>query len=112
MGYAVVSTIDIARSGVDPVIERIRGRVGEQPVYVSVDIDVLDPAHAPGTGTPEPGGLTSRELLMLLRGLDGLPIVGADIVEVAPSYDHAELTALAAANVAYAFIGLFARQRR
>ena len=88
---------------------RIRERVGDLPVYLSVDIDVLDPAHAPGTGTPEPGGLTTRELQAILRGLDGLDLVGADVVEVAPSYDHAELTALAAANVVYEYLGLFAR---
>jgi agmatinase len=77
-------------------------------VYVSIDIDVLDPAHAPATGTPEPGGLTTRELQLILRGLDGLNIVGADLVEVAPAYDHAELTALAAANAVYELLGLFA----
>ena len=77
----------------------VRERVGDRPVYVSVDIDVLDPAHAPGTGTPEPGGLTTRGLQLILRGLDGLRLAGADIVEVAPAYDHAELTSLAAANV-------------
>lgn len=109
LGFAVMSTADIARSGVDAAIVRICERVGDAPVYVSVDVDVLDPAHAPGTGTPEPGGLTTRELQTILRGLDGLPIVGADIVEVAPPYDHAELTALAAANIAYEFLGLFAR---
>ena len=90
-------------------IERIRDRVGDRPLYVSVDIDVLDPAHAPGTGTPEPGGLTTRELQELLRGLDGLEIHGADVVEVAPAYDHAELTALAAAQVAYELLALLAR---
>ncbi len=112
MGFAIVSTVDVARRGVDGAIGRIRERVGSRPVYLSVDIDVLDPAHAPGTGTPEPGGLTSRELQMILRGLDGLDIAGADIVEVAPAYDHAELTALAAANVAYEYLGLFARLAR
>ena len=110
LGFATISTIDIARDGVDPAIARIRERVGAHPVYVSIDVDVLDPAHAPGTGTPEPGGLTTRELQMLLRGLDGLSVVGGDVVEVAPAYDHAELTALAAANVAYELLGLFARQ--
>lgn len=109
MGFAVVSTIDVARRGVDATIERIRSRLGDARVYVSIDVDVLDPAHAPATGTPEPGGLTARELQMILRGLDGLPIVGADIVEVAPSYDHAEITALAAANVAYECLALMAR---
>ncbi len=109
MGFAIISTMDVARRGVDDAVARIRERVGDLPVYLSVDIDVLDPAHAPGTGTPEPGGLTTRELQAILRGLDGLDLVGADVVEVAPSYDHAELTALAAANVVYEYLGLFAR---
>jgi agmatinase len=85
--------------------------VGERPIYVSVDIDVLDPAHAPGTGTPEPGGLTTRELQELLRGLRGLEIAGADVVEVSPAYDHAEITALAAAQVAYELLALLASRR-
>ena len=89
-------------------MERIRTRLGESPVYVSVDIDVLDPAHAPGTGTPEAGGLTSRELLAVLRGLRGLRIVSADIVEVAPAYDHAEITAIAAAHVGYELLSVMA----
>lgn len=112
MGFKVVSTTDVARQGVDAAIDRLRARVGDAPVYLSVDIDVLDPAHAPGTGTPEPGGLTSRELQLILRGLAGLPIVGADVVEVAPPYDHAELTAIAAANVVYEFLGLMAVAQR
>ena len=109
MGFAIVSTADVARHGAEMAIARILERVGSGPVYLSVDIDVLDPAHAPGTGTPEPGGLTTRELQTILRGLDGLDLVGGDVVEVAPAYDHAELTALAAANVAYEYLGLFAR---
>ncbi|MBO0730762.1 MAG: agmatinase [Acidimicrobiaceae bacterium] len=110
LGYAIVSTAEIATSGIDPALARIRARVGDRPVYVSIDVDVLDPAHAPGTGTPEPGGLTSRELQLLLRGLDGLRLVGGDVVEVAPAYDHAELTSLVAANVVYELLGLFARR--
>ncbi len=112
LGFATVSTIDVARHGVDQAVDRVRSRVGERPVYVSIDIDVLDPAHAPGTGTPEPGGLTTRELQQILRGFDGLNLVGADVVEVAPAYDHAELTTVAAANVAYELLGLLARQAR
>jgi len=108
LGFAAVTTVDIAKRGVDEAIDRVRERVGSGPVYVSIDIDVLDPAHAPGTGTPEPGGLTTRELQLILRGLDGLNIIGADVVEVAPAYDHAELTTIAAANVVYEFLGLFA----
>jgi len=67
---------------------------------------VLDPAHAPGTGTPEAGGLTSRELLGILRGLAGLPLIGADVVEVAPAYDHAEITSVAAAHVCFELLAL------
>ncbi len=112
LGFATVSTTEVARRGVDEAVDRIRERVGSRPVYLSVDIDVLDPAHAPGTGTPEPGGLTSRELQFILRGLDGLNLAGADVVEVSPPYDHAELTALAAANVAYEILSLLAREAR
>jgi agmatinase len=109
LGYAIVSTADLSAGGVPAALERIRARVGERALYVSVDIDVLDPAHAPGTGTPEPGGLTTRELQELLRGLAGLELAGADVVEVAPAYDHAEITALAAAQVAYELLALLAR---
>jgi agmatinase len=111
LGYAVVSTAEISRDGAAGALERIGRRVGERPIYVSVDIDVLDPAHAPGTGTPEPGGLTTRELQELLRGLRGLEIAGADVVEVSPAYDHAEITALAAAQVAYELLALLASRR-
>ena len=109
MGFTIISTGDVARRGVDDAIARIRDQIGGGPVYLSVDVDVLDPAHAPGTGTPEPGGLTTRELQSILRGLDGLDIVGGDVVEVAPPYDHAELTAIAAANIVYEYLGLLAR---
>ena len=108
MGFEIISTVDVARAGVDAAADRIRARVGDSPVYISIDIDVLDPAHAPGTGTPEPGGLSTRELMLILRGMAGLPLIGADVVEVAPPYDHAELTALAASNLAYELLALFA----
>ena len=94
------------RLGIDAVLAAITERVGDHPVYVSIDIDVLDPAFAPGTGTPEIGGMTSRELVAVLRGMRALNIVGADIVEVAPAYDHAEVTAVAAANLAYELISI------
>jgi agmatinase len=109
LGYAVISTTQISSAGVPAALARILDRVGDRPLYVSVDIDVLDPAHAPGTGTPEPGGLTTRELQALLRGLAGLEIVAADVVEVSPPYDHAEVTALAAAQLAYELLALMAR---
>jgi agmatinase len=108
LGFATVTTMDVARSGPDAAVDRILARIGDRPVYVSVDIDVLDPAHAPGTGTPEPGGLTTRELQMILRGLVGANLVGGDVVEVAPAYDHAELTTIAAANVVYELLALLA----
>jgi agmatinase len=101
LGFSIVSSEYIEEHGIPAALERIRRRVGDRPLYISIDIDVLDPAHAPGTGTPEAGGLTSRELLRLLRGLTDLRIVGADVVEVAPAYDHAQITGIAAAHVAY-----------
>ena len=107
LGFHVVSADDVAVQGVSAVVDDVRRRVATSPMYVSVDIDVLDPSHAPGTGTPEPGGLTSRELLSIIRGLSGLRMVGADVVEVSPAYDHAELTALAAAHVAYELLSIF-----
>jgi agmatinase len=110
-GFTIVHAQEFERRGVDEIVARLVERVGNCPLYVSVDIDVLDPAHAPGTGTPEAGGLTSRELLALIRGLKGRNLVGADIVEVAPAYDHAEITAVAAANLAYEFVSLFALGR-
>ncbi|MCM3686918.1 agmatinase [Kocuria rosea] len=107
-GFGIVSSADVMRLGVDAVVAHLRQRVGDRPLYVSLDIDVLDPAHAPGTGTPEAGGMTSREVLEILRGLRGTNVVGADVVEVAPAYDHAELTGVAAAHVAYELITLLA----
>ena len=83
-------------------------RLGDHPVYLSIDVDVLDPSHAPGTGTPEAGGMTSRELLAMIRALRSVNLVGADIVEVAPAYDHAQITAVAAANVAYELVTIMA----
>jgi agmatinase len=110
MGYAQITTEQVAQLGVRAVVGRLLARVGDAPLYVSVDIDVLDPAHAPGTGTPEAGGLTSRELLSVLRGLEPARIVGADVVEVSPAYDHAEITAIAAAHVLYDLVTLMARR--
>ncbi|HYY07640.1 MAG TPA: arginase family protein, partial [Actinomycetota bacterium] len=104
-----ISAMDVDAAGPAATAARIQERVGNAPVYVSIDIDVLDPAFAPGTGTPEAGGMTSRELLGTLRGLAGVNLVGADIVEVAPPYDHAEVTAVAASHVAYELLALFAR---
>jgi agmatinase len=108
-GFQIVTAMQVLETGIAAVVERIRDRLGDTPVYVSIDIDVLDPGFAPGTGTPEAGGLTSRELLGTLRGLAGLDLVAADVVEVAPPYDHAEVTAVAASHAAYEVLALFAR---
>jgi agmatinase len=108
LGFKVVHCDEFEAIGITGVIERIRERVGDHPLYLSIDIDVLDPAHAPGTGTPELAGMTSRELLGVLRGLAGLSVISADVVEVAPAYDHAEITSLAAATVTYELINLLA----
>jgi agmatinase len=107
-GFGIVTSSDVYRDGADATVEKLRDRLGDRPVYVSVDIDVLDPAHAPGTGTPEAGGMTSRELLEIIRGLRGLHLVGADVVEVSPPYDHAGITGVAAAHVAYDLVSLLA----
>ncbi|MFZ0216756.1 MAG: agmatinase [Candidatus Dormiibacterota bacterium] len=109
LGFHVVETMEVADRGAAAVAAEIRERVGDTPLYVSVDIDVIDPGMAPGTGTPEAGGLLSRELLLLLRNLAGLHIVAADVVEVAPAYDHAETTAIAAAHVVYELLALFTK---
>ncbi len=108
LGFQVVGAERLEDLGWRGVADQIRNRVGNRPVYVSIDIDVLDPAFAPGTGTPEPGGLTSRELLQIIRTFADLKVIGADVVEVSPAYDHAEITGIAAAHVAYELISAMA----
>lgn len=103
---AVAFTADqIAERGAARVCAELRERIGTRPTYVSFDVDALDPAFAPGTGTPVPGGLTSREALGLVRGLAGIPIVGGDIVEVCPPLDHADLTSHLAAHLGWELLG-------
>ena len=109
LGFKVVHCDEFQTEGVEHVIRRIKERVGNNPIYLSIDIDVLDPAHAPGTGTPEIAGMSSRELVNVLRGLAGLNIISADVVEVAPAYDQAELTSLAAATIVYEITNLLAK---
>ncbi len=112
LGFKVVHCDEFQQEGVEHVIKRIRDRVGDNPMYLSIDIDVLDPSHAPGTGTPEIAGMSTRELVGVLRGLSGLNIVSADVVEVSPAYDHAELTSLAAATTVFEIINLLAYSRK
>ena len=107
-GFGIVTSADVYYQGVLETVAKVRDRIGNRPLYISVDIDVLDPAHAPGTGTPEAGGITSRELLEIIRGFRGMNLVGADVVEVAPAYDHAEITGVAASHVAYELVTLMA----
>jgi agmatinase len=108
LGFQIFTSVEFQDLGVNAAIEKMKARVGKRPVYISIDIDVLDPAHAPGTGTPEAGGLTSRELLSVVRATAGLNVIGADIVEVAPAYDHAQITGIAASHVMYELISAFA----
>ncbi|MBM7369404.1 agmatinase [Gordonia hydrophobica] len=108
LGFQVVTADAYEIRGVAGVVETVRRRLGDAPVYVSVDVDVLDPAFAPGTGTPEAGGLTSRELLGTLRALADRDLLGADVVEVSPAYDHAEITGIAAAHIVYELLAVMA----
>ena len=112
LGFKIVHATELDEIGVDGVIKAMLNRVAGRTVYVSIDIDVLDPAFAPGTGTPESGGFTSRELLRIIRALDQVNLIGADIVEVAPAYDHAQITGIAAAHVAYELITMMARAKK
>ncbi|KAF1990806.1 arginase family protein [Aulographum hederae CBS 113979] len=111
-GFEMVTARELDRIGTDGVIRKLKDRVaGTRAVYISVDIDVLDPAYAPATGTAEVGGWTTRELLTILDGLAGLPVIGADVVEVAPAYDNVgETTVLAAAEVAHSLLTLMVKQ--
>jgi agmatinase len=107
-GFGIVSSTDFNNQSLDEIISKVKSRVGDAPVYISIDIDVLDPGFAPGTGTPEMGGLSSRELLAIVRGLKDTHLVGADVVEVAPAYDHAEITGIAASHLIYEMISIVA----
>ena len=108
MGFQVLDAPHVHRHTPEQIAEQIRARVGDHPVYLTFDIDCLDPAFAPGTGTPVCGGLTSHQTLEILRGLRGINLVGMDVVEVAPPYDHAEITALAGATIAMEMLCLYA----
>jgi len=112
LGFKVVTMSAVREMGLQRLIEIIQVRIGQNKVFVTFDIDVVDPAFAPGTGTPEVGGFTSSEAIDLIRGLKGLNFVGFDVVEVLPDYDVAEITALLAANIVYEFLSLIALNKR
>lgn len=108
-GMTVIHAEEVPTLGLEAIVARARAVVGDGPVYVSFDVDCLDPAFAPGTGTPEIGGLTTREALAMLRGLSGLDVVGGDVVEVAPQYDPTTNTAHAAAQMLFQILALMTR---
>ncbi|MBU0438885.1 agmatinase [Staphylococcus succinus] len=112
LGYQVIPMREARELGIENVIDKIHKRVGDNPVFVSFDIDFLDPAYAPGTGTPEVGGPTSFEALEYVRKLDGLNIKGFDLVEVLPTYDSNEITAVAASSVIFEMVTLIALAKR
>lgn len=110
-GFHVVTVDDVREQGAAEARERIK-QIGRGPVYVSVDVDCLDPAFAPGTGTPVPGGLTSHELFQMLRGLSELDVVAADVVEISPPYDVSGITGLAGVAVIYEILAAVAKRRQ
>jgi agmatinase len=108
LGFQYLTAFDVHRDGVDATVDAIRRRVGVERTYLTFDVDSVDPAFAPGTGTPEPGGFTSAQALQLVWGLAGVEFVGFDVVEVLPAYDSAGITAMLAAHVAWSMFGLAA----
>ena len=111
LGLEYLTTEDVLRIGPAATAAAIRERVGDRPAFISFDIDVVDPAFAPGTGTPEPGGLSAHDALAIVRGLTGIDFLGFDVVEVIPAYDPAGQTAFLAANLAYEMLSLVALRR-
>tara|TARA_B000000475_G_scaffold93064_1_gene75700 strand:- start:159 stop:1127 length:969 start_codon:yes stop_codon:yes gene_type:complete len=110
-GVTILDAPWVHENGINKVINKIIDVVKDAPAYLTFDIDGLDPAYAPGTGTPVSGGLTSAQALGIIRGLEGLNFIGADVVEVAPAYDHADITAIAAATIAHDYLVLRAKQK-
>ena len=110
-GFKLIEAWEIDTLGVKGIIDAIKETVKDTPTYLSIDIDVIDPSAAPATGTPETGGWTTRELRTILRGLKGINLVGADLVEVAPAYDTAaEITQIAAADVLFEVLSLMVKK--
>ena len=112
LGVTILDAPAVHRDGIEATLSRVRAVVGDRPCYVTFDIDALDPAFAPGTGTPVWGGLASWQAAALLRGLAGIDLIGGDVVEVSPPYDTTGATAIAGAHVALELIALFGWSRR
>jgi len=110
LGARTITNHEIFEKGIQNILKQVHQRI-QGPVYVSVDIDAADPAYAPGTGTPEVGGLTSYQLLQLVRGLQGLDLIGFDLVEVSPPYDHGDITAVLASNIIFEYLSLLALKK-
>ena len=108
MGFNVLDAPWVHARGIEATIEAVRQYLGDKPVYLTFDIDCLDPSYAPGTGTPVCGGLTSHQAIQIIRGLQGINLIGMDMVEVAPAYDVGEITALAASHLAMEMLYLYA----
>lgn len=111
-GFHVVTGPELHEQGIPETLAQIKDRIGDGPVYLTFDIDFVDPAYAPGTGTPEVGGFTGAQCLQLIRGLTNINFIGFDLVEVMPPYDPAGITSLLAANIVYEFISLIALQKK
>ena len=112
MGFEVITMAEMHKIDINDLIQKIINRVGDKKVFLTFDIDFVDPAYAPGTGTPEVGGFTSGETLKLIRGLKDLNFIGFDVVEVLPAFDPSEITSLLAANIIYEFISILAYKRK
>ena len=108
LGFNIIDAPTVHDEGINGVVERVREILGDRPVYLTFDIDCLDPCYAPGTGTPVCGGLSTHQAMSILRGLKGIGVIGMDVVEVAPVYDVGEITSLAAAHLAMEMLYLYA----
>ena len=111
MGINILDAPTVHALGAQATLERILSIVGDRPCYLTFDIDCLDPAFAPGTGTPVPGGLTSAQALQIIRGIGAVDLIGADVVEVSPAYDQSDITALAAAHIALDLLCVMRNQK-
>jgi agmatinase len=108
LGARMITIDEAMGMGLARILKEIKDRVADKPVYITLDIDSIDPAFAPGTGTPEVGGFSSYQMLQLLRGLKGLNIVGCDLVEVSPPFDHSNITSILASNLVFEYLSLLA----
>ena len=111
-GIKILTIETCFEMGIPAIIQAMRDCVGDRPTYVTLDIDSLDPAYAPGTGTPEVGGFTSFQMLQMVRGLAGLNIIGGDLVEVNPQYDHGAITSILAANLVFELMSVMGKEMR